>query len=128
MKHQFIYVEVVEIKGVINIDLVVEFIFVIAIFSIVLNFIDTLNYNSIQTNKFEYETLNSISRSYEILSSISNGRDNEISLIKLELLSPSQVSLSSPQGYLYGGKLDCLYIKRAVYIVELNEVGYIEVC
>lgn len=128
MKHQFIYVEVVEIKGVINIDLVVAFIFVIAIFSIVLNFIDTLNYNSIQTNKFEYETLNSISRSYEVLSSISNGRDNEISLIKLELLSPSQVSLSSPQGYLYGGELDCLYIKRAVYIVELNEVGYIEVC
>ncbi len=128
MKHQFIYVEVVEIKGVINIDLVVAFIFVIAIFSIVLNFIDTLNYNSIQTNKFEYETLNSISRSYEILSLISNGRDNEISLIKLELLSPSKVSLSSPQGYLYGGELDCLYIKRAVYIVELNEVGYIEVC
>lgn len=128
MKHQFIYVEVVEIKGVINIDLVVAFIFVIAIFSIVLNFIDTLNYNSIQTNKFEYETLNSISRSYEVLSSISNGRDNEISLIKLELLSPSKVSLSSPQGYLYGGELDCLYIKRAVYIVELNEVGYIEVC
>ena len=117
-----------EIKGVINIDLVVAFIFVIAIFSIVLNFIDTLNYNSIQTNKFEYETLNSISRSYEVLSSISNGRDNEISLIQLELLSPSKVSLSSPQGYLYGGKLDCLYIKRAVYIVELNEVGYIEVC
>lgn len=128
MKHQFIYVEVVEIKGVINIDLVVAFIFVIAIFSIVLNFIDTLNYNSIQTNKFEYGTLNSISRSYEILSSISNGRDNEISLIQLELLSPSKVSLSSPQGYLYGGELDCLYIKRAVYIVELKEVGYIEVC
>ena len=128
MKHRFIYVEVVEIKGVINIDLVVAFIFVIAIFSIVLNFIDALNYNSIQTNKFEYETLNSISRSYEVLSSISNGRDNEISLIQLELLSPSKVSLSSPQGYLYGGELDCLYIKRAVYIVELNEVGYIEVC
>lgn len=128
MKHRFIYVEVVGIKGIINIDLILAFIFTISIFSVILNFTDVLNYNSISLYDFESSTLNSISRSYEIISSISNGRDNEISLIQLELLSPSKVSLSSPQGYLYGGELDCLYIKRAVYIVELNEVGYIEVC
>lgn len=117
-----------EIKGIINLDLVVAFIFTITIFSIVLNFVDTLNYNSIVMYQFESSNLNSISRSYEIISTISNGRDNEISLIKLEFLSPSNVSLNSPKGYLYGEKLNCLYVKRAVYIVELQEVGYVEVC
>jgi hypothetical protein len=128
VKRQFIYVEVVEIKGIINLDLILAFIFTIAIFSIVLNFVDVLNYNSISMYEFESETINSISRSYEIISEISNGRDNEISLIKLELISPSNVSLNSPIGRLYGEKLDCLYIRRAVYIIELQEVGYIEVC
>lgn len=116
------------IKGIINLDLVVAFIFTISIFSVVLNFTDTLNYNSIKMYQFEVQTINSISKSYEIISLISNGRDNEISLIKLEFLSPSNVSLNSPKGYLYGEKMDCLYVKRAVYIMDLNEVGYIEVC
>jgi hypothetical protein len=119
---------VVEIKGIINLDLVIAFIFTVSIFSLVLNFTDTLNSNSIKMYQFESQTINSISKSYEVISLISNGRDNEISLIKLESLSPSNVSLSSPKGYLYGEKMDCLYIKRAVYIIELNEVGYVEVC
>ena len=117
-----------EIKGIINLDLIVSFIFIIAIFSIILHFVDTLNYNSKIILSFESQNINSISRSYEVLSQISNGRDNEISLIKLQLLSPLNVSLNSPSGYIYGNELDCLYIQRAVYIIELKEVGLIEVC
>ena len=117
-----------EIKGIINLDLIVSFIFIIAIFSIILNFVDALNYNSKVILSFESQNVNSISRSYEILSQISNGRDNEISLIKLQLLSPSNVSLNTPSGYIYNTELDCLYIQRAVYIIELKEVGFIEVC
>jgi hypothetical protein len=118
----------VGIKGVINLDLVLAFIFTISIFSIVLNFVDVLNSNSITMYQFESSTINSISRSYEVISEISNGRDNEISLTKLQHISPSNVSLNSPRGYLYNEKLDCLYIRRAVYVIELQEVGYIEVC
>lgn len=117
-----------EIKGIINLDLVVAFLFTISIFSVVLNFVDTLNYNSRAMYSFESQNINSISRSYEILSKISNGRDNEISLIKLQLLSPSNISLNTPPGYIYGRELDCLYVQRVVYIIELKEVGLIEVC
>lgn len=116
------------IRGIINIDLLLAFIFTISIFAVILNFNDSLNLNSIKQHNFEIETIDSISRSYELLSQICSGRDNEISLTKLITLSPSSVSLLTPNGYLYGEKLDCLYIKRAVYITELNEVGYIEVC
>jgi len=118
----------VEIKGIINLDLFLAFIFVLVIFSIILNFMDVINLTSINIYSSEINVLNSISRSYEIISQISIGRDNEISLIKLNSLSPSNVSLNTPNGYIYNSKLNCIYIQRAVYIIELNEVGYIEVC
>jgi hypothetical protein len=69
-----------------------------------------------------------IARSYEVLSQLSSGRDNEIDYYKIISNAPRNVSLRVMNGYIYGSHQDSLCIKRAVYIRDLKEVGILEVC
>ena len=115
-------------KGLLDIDLVIAFVLILFIFVISSNIASSFAQNAGTNSALSVEIASKMSRSYGVLSQLSDSRDNDITLSKLQSLKPDRVSLKAMGGYYYGGKSDSLCIQRAVYIKDLNEVGILEVC
>ncbi len=115
-------------KGSISIDLIIAFILALYLFylcSVILTNAYAFTAKKLSQNS---ELAQKIARSYEVISQLSNGRDNEILLSKLRNLGIQNVSLKTRQGYVYGGSASSLCINRIVYIYDMGEVGLLEVC
>lgn len=123
-------VEVINLgfKGSFSIDLIISFILVLYIFYICSAMLVNAYENTHQKLSLNSHFAMKIARSYEILSLLSNGRDNEILYSKIHAYDMENVSLKTQRGYVYGGSFDTLCIDRIVYIQDMNEVGVLEVC
>ncbi len=115
-------------KGTLEIDMIIAFILILFTFYICAN-IESQTGDSLRNSiTLQSETALKIARSYEVLSQLSDKRDNEITMLRLNMLKPQDVSLRTYTGYIYGGEPHSFCVERAVYIKDLNEVGILEVC
>ncbi|MGB9635477.1 MAG: hypothetical protein ACP5H8_01375 [Candidatus Micrarchaeia archaeon] len=117
-----------EIRGILNLDLAVSFIIMLFLFYLCVSLMLNIVHNAKNNIYLDSEVSLKIARSYEVISHISSGRDNEIDYSRIISDAPKNVSLQVMNGYIYGGPSDYLCIKRAVYIRDLKEVGILEVC
>jgi len=115
-------------KGVLEVDMMIAFILTLLLFVLCADAASRMTDNVHESFSVSNDISSKISRSYGLLSQLSNGRDNEILFSKLQSLNPENVSLRSMSGYYYGSKSNSVCIQRAVYIVDLNDVGILEVC
>lgn len=115
-------------KGLLDIDLILAFMLILLTFVISATVAAAFTESMCTRLSLSSDISSKIARSYGLLSQLSDGRDNEILLSRLQLLNPKGVSLKSMGGYYYGGKASTLCIQRAVYIKDINEVGILEVC
>ncbi|MEM0437789.1 MAG: hypothetical protein QXU54_00645 [Candidatus Micrarchaeia archaeon] len=116
------------ISSIISIDLVVAFLLVVLIFYISAQIIATESHSLSARLDAQADVASCIAHSYEVVSSLSEGRDNEIVLSKVMSSAPKNVSLRTSAGYLYGGAHPGQCVTRAVYVKDLGVPAILEVC
>jgi len=115
-------------RGVFEVDLLISFLLVLVLFYMGAMALSIESSRVARTVSADSEISLKIARSYEVLSLLSEGRDNEVSLLGLHISQPVDVSLKVMDGYIYGGRSAGLCVQRAVYVKDLGEPGILEVC
>lgn len=116
------------ISSIISIDLVVAFVLVVLVFYVSAQAMAAESHSLAARMDAQAEVASRIARSYEIVSSLSEGRDNEITLSRTVSMAPKNVSLRTSLGYLYGGPSQGTCIVRAVYVRDIGMPAVLEVC
>ncbi|MEM3363906.1 MAG: hypothetical protein QXS93_00150 [Candidatus Micrarchaeia archaeon] len=114
--------------GILDIDLIIAFILVLFMLVVCTDVASVITSSANNNLKASNQIASVIARSYGVLSQLSEGRDNEITLAKLQTLKPQNVSLRTTSGYYYGGPQSLICVKRGVYVKDIKEVGILEVC
>ncbi|MCX8205629.1 MAG: hypothetical protein N3H30_00150 [Candidatus Micrarchaeota archaeon] len=116
------------ISSIISIDLVVAFVLAVLIFYIAAQVMAAESHSLSTQLDSQAELAACIARSYEVVSALSEGRDNEVMFSKMLLQMPKNASLRTSSGYLYGGPREGPCIARAVYVIDLGTPAILEVC